>query len=104
MGEDDFSRDYSLTDIAFSFLIRVDNESIVENRMEIYGSALTHDLQKARCAGVTAPPSSLFEALLVASVVPLFESVVEALPISSASCLFKVVRKGHGGSPFPLLK
>jgi hypothetical protein len=91
VGKNDFSWNYSLTCVASSFLVGVDDKSIVKNRMEIYGATLAWNFQKAGCVRMTTLPSAFLEALRVASVITLPEAFVKTLTIPSASCVFKVI-------------
>jgi hypothetical protein len=102
MGKDYFSRDYSLTGVASSLLVCVDDQPIVENWMEVDSSAFAWNFHKACGVGTTALSFSLFKAFFIASVVSLFEAVVKALSIASASRFFKVVWKSHDETPFSL--
>jgi hypothetical protein len=91
MGKDGFSRDYSLTGIASSVLVGVDDKPVVENRMKVNGATLAGNLQKTGYVRTAASPFALFEAFFVASLVSLPETFVKTFSVASASCLFYIV-------------
>jgi hypothetical protein len=91
MGKDCFSRDYSLTGMASSLFVGVDDKAVVENWMKVNGTALARNFHKAGYVGLTTSPFAFFETFFVAPVVSLFETFVKTLSIASASRLFYVV-------------
>jgi len=91
MGKNRLSWDYSLAGMTSSFFVRVDDEPVVENWMEVDGSAFARDFQKTSCVGTTASSLTFLKAFFVAFVVSFFEAVVKTLSITSPSRFFYVI-------------
>jgi hypothetical protein len=86
--------------MASSVFICIDDQPIVENWMEVDSSTFTGNFHEACCLRDPVLSFSLFEAFVVASVVPLFEPFIEALSIPFASCYFAVFWRSHNGGSF----
>lgn len=81
MGEDFDSCHCPSATAASAFLISVDYELAVENRVEVEGSTLAHDFHELYRVRDGRPLPSLFRSFLEASVVTFPITLFEALAI-----------------------